>query len=422
MRVYQSFLKGEMNIPASKSHSLRAIVFASLAHGKSTIYHYLHSPDTDAMIKACQAFGAQIQVSENTLEIEGVAGKPFFKNTYIDAGNSGQVLRFIGAIAGLSSQEVVMTGDASIQMNRPVFALMDGLKQYGCQVKYLEANHFAPVQIKGPFQKSFARIDGQDSQPVSGLLIARAFQNDTTILEVLEPGETPWILLTLDWFKRLGIPFVNHDFGRYELKGGAQIKGFNFEVPGDFSSCAFPLVAALITQSEITLNHLDIDDVQGDKLIIEVLKNMGAEIEVIAEQKAIKVKPSPNLKGVTINCNPIIDAIPILAVLACFIKGTTLIHGGSIARKKESDRLHVMFTELKKLGADIEELPDGLKINSSVLHSGVVHSHHDHRVAMAFAIAGLGITEGIEIQADECIAKSFPQFKEKMQGLGAHID
>jgi 3-phosphoshikimate 1-carboxyvinyltransferase len=416
-----SRLHGQIQIPSSKSHTLRAILFASLAIGKSKIQFFLPSPDTFAMIKACEAFGAKIKIEGSCLSIQGVAGKPFFHQTEIDAGNSGQVLRFIGAIAGLAHQKIRITGDESIQTKRPVLPLLDGLLQFGCQAYTQFCNDYAPIFIEGPFTKEFATIDGRDSQPVSGLLIARAFANSPTVIEVTMPGETPWVHLTLDWFQRLGIPFKQYGFTRYELLGHAQIQGFDYEVPGDFSSCAFPMVAAILTNSEILLNNLNILDSQGDKKIIDILRAMGAQIEIMAETQQIKVHQSPQLKGLDIDVNDMIDALPILSVVACFAEGSTHLKGAKIAKNKESDRLEAMCSELKKLGAQIQETDEGLKIFQSQLHSGIVNSHHDHRVAMALAVAGLTISKGVYIQETQCIAKSFPNFMEIMNALGAHI-
>lgn len=417
MQVFPSVIQGEINIPPSKSHSQRAILFASLAHGKSIIKHVLASPDIIAMIDACRAFGAQIQAFDSHLEIIGVNGKPYFSKTNIDAGNSGQVLRFIGAIAGLCNQKVLINGDASIQQQRPVLPLISGLNQMGC----VASNDGAPLVIQGPYQSNEATIDGYDSQPVSGLLIARAFAPGPLKLMVENPGEKPWVALTLDWFYRLGIPYQQKDYQEYQLEGHAHINGFEYEVPGDYSSAAFPLVAALLTQGQLQLNHLDSDDVQGDKRLIQILQQMGAKIETIAHEKKLLVHPCDQLQGMEIDMNDIIDAIPILAVVGCFAKGRTILKGAQIARFKESDRIAVMCQELKKLGASIEETEDGLIIEESSLRSGEVFSHYDHRVAMALAVAGLMISGGILIQETQCIEKSFPDFKQAMKNMGANI-
>lgn len=417
MHVYLSTIQGEINIPPSKSHSQRAILFASLAHGKSIIRHVLASPDIIAMMDACRAFGAQIQAFDDHFEIVGVDGKPYFSNTSIDAGNSGQVLRFIGAVAGLCEQKVYIHGDASIQQQRPVLPLISGLNQLGC----VASNHGAPLVVQGPFQSDEATIEGSDSQPVSGLLIARAFAPRPLKLRVEHPGEKPWVALTLDWFHRLGITYQQKDYQEYRLEGYAKVAGFEYDVPGDYSSAAFPLVAALLTQGQLQLNHLDGDDVQGDKRLIQILQKMGAKIETIAHEKRLLVYPSGQLQGIEIDVNDIIDAIPILAVVGCFAKGRTILKGGHIARFKESDRIAVMCQELKTLGAKIEETEDGLIIEESSLKSAEVFSHHDHRVAMALAVAGLKIPGGIIIQETQCIEKSFPGFKNVMRKIGANI-
>lgn len=417
MQVFQSVIQGVIDIPPSKSHSQRAILMASLAHGKSVIRHILNSPDIQAMIKACRSFGADIQCFEQHLEIIGVNGKPFFNSCQINAGNSGQVLRFIGAVAGLAEQKVWISGDASIQEQRPVSALISGLNQLGCIASHDEA----PLVVQGPFTSDDARIEGSDSQPVSGLLMARAFASRPFRLSVDNPGEKPWVALTLDWFKRLGIEYQNDNFQYYTLKGHAQVRGFEYDVPGDYSSCAFPLVAAILTQGTLRLNHLDDSDVQGDKSLIDVLMQMGANIQILRKEKSLEVTPCEQLRGIEVDVNDMIDAIPILAVLGCFARGRTVLKGGGIARFKESDRISVMCQELKKLGAKVEETLDGLIIYESPLHQARVHSHHDHRVAMALAVAGFCIPGGVIIQDSQCIEKSFPDFKRAMQSIGAHI-
>ena len=416
MQVLPSKLHGDITVPSSKSHTMRAILFASLATGVSRITKYLPSPDTQAMIAACRLFGANIMQFPDSLEITGVAGQPCFTDPYIHAGNSGQVLRFIGAIAGLAEQKIVIDGDGS---QRPIGPLIAGLRQFGCQAN--ADNNYAPFTVQGKFSNNFARICGMDSQPVSGLLIARAFAKDTTRLEVTNPGEKPWVNLTLDWFERLGIECIQHDFTHFHLPGFAKVLGFNYQVPGDFSSAAFPLVAAILTRSNIMVHNLDMQDIQGDKKIVQILQAMGAEIEIDAVNKQLKVGVSNILQGLEIDVNDIIDAIPILAVLGCFAQGTTRLTGAEIARNKESNRLAVMCHELKKLGANIHELTDGLCIENSTLRTGAVNSHHDHRVAMSLAVAGLAIPCGVNITGSACIDKSFPEFVDKMRAIGANI-
>lgn len=416
-----SKLQGLITIPPSKSHTLRAILFASLANGTSKIHHYLHSPDTTAMINACSLLGAKITVNNDLLIIEGTAGEPSVPDNIIDSGNAGIVYRFIAAIASLLSGYTVITGDHSIRNNRPIQPLLDALTQLNTFAVSTRENSYAPIIIKGPLQPGKTSLTGEDSQPVSGLLIAAAFAKGQVDITVKNPGEKPWIDLTLDWFKRLNIPYINDSYEHYVMYGNTQYDGFEYTVPADFSSAAFPMVAALITQSEITLQHIDMNDIQGDKAIIPVLQEMGANIIYDDQKHLLHIHKSAQLIGKTINVNDFVDAIPILSIVGAVAKGTTHIIGGAIAKHKESDRLVAMTTELRKMGVDITDTADGLIIQQSDIKGAEVKSHHDHRIAMSLAIAGL-IAEGDTIiKNTECVAKTFPDFAKNMSALGMNI-
>jgi 3-phosphoshikimate 1-carboxyvinyltransferase len=420
--VNPSKLSGTIWIPPSKSHTMRAVLFASLAHGKSIIHHYLPSPDTEAMIHACRLLGAQIEITKDTLNIIGTNGRPKVPDNIIDAGNSGQVLRFIAAIAAATiSEYVVITGDESIRYKRPLQPLISALNQLGGFAVSTKGDGFAPIIIKGLISAGTAELEGQDSQPVSAMLMGAAFLAGETQIKVINPGEKPWIDLTLSWFDRLGIQYSCKDYEHYMLKGHAHYEGFEYSVPGDFSSAAFPLVAALITGSEISLANIDMNDVQGDKAIIPALQDMGAELDYDAASRLLHVKKSSTLKGGEINVNNFIDAVPILAVAGCFCENGLQITGAEIAKHKESDRLEDVTVELRKMKGDITSLADGLTINNSVLSSNTVLSHHDHRMAMSLAVAGLAAAGTTHVEDTKCVAKSFPGFAEAMKNLGADI-
>lgn len=421
-QIKPSVLKGHITIPPSKSHTLRAILFASLAKGESVIHHYLPSPDTQAMIQACVSLGAKITIDKHHLTITGVNGKPNTPDNIIDAGNSGQVFRFIAAVSALSSGYTVITGDHSVRTNRPIQTLLDGLTHLKAFAVSAKGDGSAPIIIKGPLRGGVATLEGEHSQPVSGLLIASAFAENNTIIHVKNPKEEAWIDLTLDWFKRLGIDYQQQDYTRYTVSGQTSYLGFEYTVPGDFSSCAFPLVAALITHSEITLGNLDMNDAQGDKALIFALQSMGAAIEIDHSQKIVHVKKSKNLMGRNINVNHMIDAVPILAVMACFSEGETVITGAASARKKESNRLLAITQELQKMGAHITELADGLLIKPAKLIGAHVSSFDDHRIAMSLSIAALSADGETKIENTACINKSYPDFAKSLQQLGASIE
>lgn len=420
-KIKPSTLTGSIATPPSKSHTLRAILFASLAQGKSVIRNYLHSPDTEAMVRACQALGAIIQITPEQLIILGTAGCPQTPSTVIDAGNSGQVFRFIAAVAALTPGYTVITGDHSIRTNRPIQPLLHALTQLNVFAVSTQGNDRAPILIKGMLNGGAATLDGQDSQPVSALLIASAFAKKPTVIQVQNPGEKPWIDLTLSWFSRLGIAYSRQDYTRYELPGYAAYSGFEYTVPGDFSSCAFPLMGALITASSVTLENLDMEDMQGDKAVLSVLENLGARFAIDGPQKKVLVDAPCTLQGKTIDVNNFIDAVPILAVLGCFTQHEIHLTGAGIARRKESDRLAAITQELKKMGAHITEWEDGLTIIPTKLHGAVVNSHNDHRIAMALAVAGLAAAGETVVKGVECVDKSYPDFFVAMQKLGAKI-
>lgn len=355
LAVYPCQLNGSVTLPPSKSHTMRALLFASKAQGVSHLYNLLPSPDTENMIAALKALGTTI---ENELVIPGPWQVP---KEPIDAGNSGQVYRFIRALA-----PVKMVGDDSIQHRRPIQPLLDGLKQ---------------------LESGSARIDGADSQPVSAMLMAMAFRDGTSDLFVDGPGETPWVAMTLSWFDRLGIPYSHDDFTHYTVTGPAIYPGFTYTVPTDFSSAAFPWALNLLGH-KLSVTNLHPDPTQGDA-------------------KLLSLDP---LSGGVIDVNPIIDSVPILATLGCYAKAPLTLTNAAIARKKESDRISAMAQELTKMGAQIETFDDGMTIYPSALHGAEVDSHRDHRVAMALIVAALSASSPSVVHDVQCIDKSFPYF------------
>lgn len=417
-RVKPGKLQGEISIPSSKSHTLRSLLFALMAKGKSRIHHPLPSADTVAMLDAIRLFGARVDMEGDALIVEGVAGKLQPAEDVIQCGNSGQILRFLGALAGLSPSYSVFTGDFSIRHNRPVLPLLKALTELGAFAVSTRGDEEAPIIVRGPIEGGKATLNGEDSQPVSGLLMLGAFK--PLELKVINPGEKPWIQLTLSWLDRFNVVYENHNFEHYRVKGGARIPAFEYRVPGDFSSAAFPIAAALTTRSEISLDNLDFGDVQGDKALISALEAMGARFDKRDSQLQIR---SSVMQGGKVDINPFIDALPIVAVLACFASGPTEIVNGAIARRKESDRIHAIATELKKMGADIEERADGLLIRPSSLKGSLdLHSHHDHRLAMALTIAALSAEGESLIHSIDCVGKSYPTFFSDFTQLKARIE
>jgi 3-phosphoshikimate 1-carboxyvinyltransferase len=373
------------------------------------------------MIEACCSFGAKIHIEGSTVQIEGVGGRILQTENVIDAGNSGIVLRFCTAVGALASKPVVITGDYSIRHQRPMKQLLKGLRELGVQADAMRGDEYAPVILKGPLRPGTAFIEGSDSQPVSALLIASAFAEGPVEIFVENPGEKPWVDMTLGWLDFLQIPYVNHSYEHFRLQGRALYNGFDYAVPGDLSSAAFPIAAALITGSELLVKNIDLDDSQGDKEFIFNLQKMGAHFTINRQAQTLLIKKGNILRGKTIDMNNCIDAITTLAVVGCFSIGETKIVNARVAREKECDRIKCMATELKKMGGDIEELEDGLVIRQSKLSGGMLNSYNDHRMAMSLALAAMGAKGPSIIGPVDCVGKTFPTFARDFSALGANI-
>lgn len=396
-------IRGSIRLPPSKSHTLRAILFAALAEGTSKIENILLSPDTDAMIAACKKLGAQIIQQGTTLHICGKRAPQ--EGAVIDAGNSGIVLRFMAAVFATTARQVTCTGDESCQTRRPCLPLVEGLKQMGAHVE--ATNGFAPLTVQGPIHPAKVVIDGQDSQPVSALMIAAALLHGTTELEVQNLGERPWLGLTLDWLQRLGVKC--HQRGDcFTITSTGELPSFCYRVPADLSSLAFPVALALISESDLVIEDVDLSDVQGDKVVLSYFEQMGAKI--LYNNKSLRIQGPQKLTGVALDVNDCIDALPILATVGCFATGVTHLYNAAVARKKESDRLRAMYSELSKMGATIVEEPEGLRIEQSQLRGCALSAHGDHRVAMALAVAASQAVGESVIEGADCVKKTYSNF------------
>ncbi len=420
-RVLKSEISGDVIIPPSKSHTLRAVLFSLMARGKSVIRNYLISADTFAMVEAIEKFGAKVSIQGECIEVEGVAGRLTRPSDVIQAGNSGQILRFIAGIAALIDSYVVITGDESIRTRRPVKPLLDALTSQNVFAESAALNGHAPIIIRGPLKPGVMAIDGADSQPVSALLIASSFLPEPTELYVMNPGEKPWINVTLSWLSNLGIKVINHDYRHYKILGNAAYEGFDVTIPGDFSTACYPFAAAIITKKKVRVFGLSMEDPQPDKRFIEIIQKMGVSVTISKEEGSIEVNGNCDLQGIDININDTIDTLPILAVIACFASTPTQISGAKIARLKESDRITAIAHELRKMGAHIEEREDGLIIQPSKLRGAELLTYKDHRIALSLLVAALGSTGESVIDGVECIGKTYPTFFYDFVSLGAKI-
>ena len=409
-----SALQGEIEVPASKSHTIRALLMAMLSSGRSQISNPLDSADTRACVGACVALGAEIQLGADW-HVRGVAGRPEAPKTPIDVANSGTTLYLGLGAATLASEWVEFTGDEQIR-KRPAGPLLESLRDLGAQVE--SADGLPPLRVKGPLRGGKTAIACPTSQYLSSLLIACPLAAHESQIRVTELNERPYVQMTLEWLNDQSIDYSHENMERFWVPGGQSYEGFRTRIPGDFSSAAFFLCAGAIAEGEITLHGLNMNDAQGDKKVVYMLREMGAR--VTATPKAITVKGGP-IDGREFDLNATPDALPAMAVVGCFAKGETRLLNVPQARIKETDRIAVMAEAINALGGRAEELPDGLVVHGMGLKGGEARGHGDHRVVMALAVAGLAAAEPVTVDTAESTAVTFPDFVELMQSLGARM-
>jgi 3-phosphoshikimate 1-carboxyvinyltransferase len=419
--VHPSLLHGTVQLPPSKSLTMRALTLAALAQGSSTIIDPLISPDTEAMVRVIKTFGAKVEHCSWGFRIEGMKNyQGCLTGSSVDVGNSGLALRFATALFSLCREPVVISGDLSIHELRPIEPLVDALQQLGASSSYLGKSGFAPLRIQGPIHSGQCVVEGADSQPVSALLVALSVVDGYSTIQVRHMGERPWVEMTLSVLKDLGVSIDRLASDSFGIQGPQHWTGFCRKIPKDASSLAFPLVAGVTANADLLIQGVSFNDVQNDMVIIDFVRKMGGVIE--CGNDWIHVRGPQKLHGVDIDINEAVDAFPILAVLAAKAHGKTRIFNGAICRKKESDRIHAMAQELRQMGALIIEHDDGLTINGGTLHGAAVHCHADHRVAMALSVAALSAEGATKIYGVECVKKSFPQFFSLLKNLGSTVE
>ena len=446
----KSKLSGRVSVPGSKSHTIRALILASLAEGTSHIKNPLPSNDCLSTVQAVKQIGAEVSLPEGQSATSGTAasspavwtvrgaGKNLhLPDSLIDVGNSGSLMYFLCPVLSTLAGECTFTGDESI-CKRPVNHLIDALNQLGGKASSLaEGGVTPPFKFCGPIDvNKTLTTDGKLSQYISGFMMATSRLNGTLHINLTDPKETPYLTMTKIWLESVGVPCtISEDFKKITVTGPVAIKAFDKTVPSDWEAVAFPLVAALISGSEIVIEGIDGSGSQGDDKIVEVLQRVGADINWNKEDCTLTVRGREGGKGLSaknlpdgvfrVTISPFPDAICALAVAACFVEGTTVITDVEICRKKETDRIWAMKTELRKLGADIEEGDDCLIIHGheggAGLHGGEVESYKDHRIAMSLACLGLGLPAGesVIINDAESCSVSFPHFFEVMNSIGA---
>ncbi len=417
--IQPSQLSGTIHAAASKSSMQRACAAALLTNGQTILINPGKSNDDLAALDVIQKLGAQIEQAENgNIIINSKGIHP--KNKEINCGESGLGIRMFTPIVAISDQFITLTGTGSL-LTRPMDFFDEILPQLG--VKVQTQNGKLPLQIQGPLKPADIEVDGSlSSQFLTGLLMAygAAGANKVTIT-VKNLKSKPYIDLTLQVMKHFGWEVENKEYNQFYFSRSIQnLKSTiqNYTVEGDWSGAAFLLVAGAIA-GPITVKGLDVFSTQADKAVLQALIDCGCQLSI--EPDKIDIGPLP-LKAFHFNANDCPDLFPPLVALAAYCAGTTVIEGVNRLTHKESNRSLSLQQEFAKLGIEINLQDDLMLIKGGTGVKGTTtHSHHDHRIAMACAVAALKAAGEVKVEEAEAINKSYPDFYEHLQKIGAAI-
>ncbi len=425
VKVFPSDLHGKVKAPPSKSYTHRAVVLSSLASGRSRINKPLLARDTIATIKACQALGSLIDKKEDYLQIEG---NPNLKtpDDVINVENSGTTMRLITAMASLAPEGYsIITGDDSIR-SRPMQPLLSALLSLGVDCCSSRQNGLPPIIVRGGGIKGGeAEIRGDiSSQFISALLISTPKAKNKTLIKV--HGKTvsrPYIDATLSMMKIFGGTAIHKNYKEYVIPPKQDYHQSDFDVPGDFSSASLLIAFALLAGKKVTIENLNFSLPQADMRILDILENIEADFNVNRPKGEITLSGGKILKGGEFDLSDSPDLLPVLSVIALKARPKIIIKGVEHARFKETDRISILAKELRKLGAKVQELRDGIVVEYCEKLKGCsLNPYGDHRLFMAFCAAAMASSEPCIIEGLESVDISYPDFIKDIRSLGAIIE
>ncbi|EFT0253716.1 3-phosphoshikimate 1-carboxyvinyltransferase [Salmonella enterica] len=407
---------GAINLPGSKSVSNRALLLAALACGKTVLTNLLDSDDVRHMFNALSALGINYTLSADRTrcDITGNGG-PLRASGALELflGNAGTAMRPLAAALCLGQNEIVLTGEPRMK-ERPIGHLVDSLRQGGANIDYLEQENYPPLRLRGGFTGGDIEVDGSvSSQFLTALLMTAPLAPEDTIIRVKgELVSKPYIDITLNLMKTFGVEITNHHYQQFVVKGGQQYHSpGRYLVEGDASSASYFLAAGAIKGGTVKVTGIGRKSMQGDIRFADVLEKMGATItwgdDFIACTRG-------ELHAIDMDMNHIPDAAMTIATTALFAKGTTTLRNIYNWRVKETDRLFAMATELRKVGAEVEEGHDYIRITPPAkLQHADIGTYNDHRMAMCFSLVALSDTP-VTILDPKCTAKTFPDYFEQL--------
>lgn len=402
-------IQGSIKLPGSKSLTNRALILAALATGKSTIKNHLIAEDTQVMLASLQQLGIKIENNKDSIEVHGQGGKFLASSKPIFVAGSGTSARFLTPLLNLGIGDYIIDGNQRIRQ-RPIGELIAALKQINCQITPLKSQDSLPLKIKAQgFLGGNIKLDSSiSSQFISGLmLIAPLAKKNTTITLQNKIVSLPYIEMTKKIMESFGVYCEWQSENQLFIPAKQKYKPQNYLVEGDVSAASYFAAMAAITLGKITMSPIFSRSSQGDLGFLQILKEMGCQVEWDKHSLTVIGK---KMTGTKVNMRQMSDVALTLAVTALFAKGKTTIEDIYNLRVKESDRIEALATELTKLGADVTQTKDSITISSCAKYQGAtIETYHDHRIAMSFALCGLKI-DAILIKNPTCVDKTFPNY------------
>jgi 3-phosphoshikimate 1-carboxyvinyltransferase len=407
-----------VRVPGSKSITNRALVIAALAGGLSRLRGALFSDDTRYMLEALQTLGftASADEASTSIGVDGMGGRIPAREAELFVGNSGTTIRFLTALVALGRGSFRLDGIPRMR-ERPIEPLLDGLRQLGTSAYSEAGNGCPPVRIQAAgLRGGTARLRGDlSSQYFSALLLSAPLTDDgVTILVDGDLVSQPYVDLTMKVMGDFGVTSSHQEYRRLLVPGRQHYHAHAYEIEPDASSASYFFAVAALTGGHVRVEGLGRDSAQGDYRFLEILEQMGCRVQRGAS--ATDVWGPPRLLGVEADMCHISDVAQTLAAIAPFADGPTTIRGIAHIRGKETERIAAMVTELRRLGQQVDEFPDGLRVTPAPIRPAELVTYDDHRMAMALALVGLR-APGIRILDPQCVAKTFPDYFDRLAQL-----
>ena len=407
-----------IEVPGSKSYTNRALLVAALARGASTLTGALFSDDTHYMCNALQNLGVEIDADEkrSTFDVYGNGGDIPVSSAELYIGNSGTTSRSLTAYISLGRGRFVIDGDEPMRRGRPISDLLDALRQIGISARSQYDNGHLPVIVEANgLEGGKTRLDAsKSSQFLTALLLIAPYARNGLEIEVIGDLKTPYIDITLAVMEAFGVEVVNENYRYFRIEGGQEYQPRIYNVEPDASNASYFFAAAALTGGRVTVQYLHLNSMQGDVQFVRILEQMGCQVAV--SDIGITVTGPRQLKGVEVDMRAISDTALTLAAIAPFVDSKVTIRNIEHTRWQETDRIHAMVTELRRLGVPVIEHQDGLEISPSSITPAAIDTYEDHRMAMAFSLVGLK-ARGIRINDPDCVSKTFPNYFQVFEEL-----